>query len=74
VLDAPASRGLVRNLPYEHQRREVDDLLLLLLREVQQDGDRQAGEREREERREKGHEGYLLLDFLARALRNLNST
>ena len=51
VVNLAAADGLIRNPPDEHQRREMDDLLLLALREVQQHGNRQAGEGDEEKRR-----------------------
>ena len=53
VVNLAPADGLIRNPPHEHQRREVDDLLLLALREVQQHGNRQPGESEEEEGRKK---------------------
>ena len=46
VADAPPPHRLIRNPPHEHQRRKLDDALLLALNQVDQhrDGDRAEAE------------------------------
>jgi hypothetical protein len=47
-VNLAAAYGLIGNAPDEHQRWEMDNLLLLALRQVQQHGNRQTGQRDEE--------------------------
>jgi hypothetical protein len=51
---APPDR-LVRNAPYEHERGEFDDALLLALDQVNQHGYRDRAEPRQEEGRQERH-------------------
>jgi len=50
VADAPSADRLVRDAAHEHQRRKLDDVLLLTLNEVNEDGNRDRAQAQEEER------------------------
>jgi hypothetical protein len=57
VPDAPAPHRLIRNAAHEHQRRKLDDALLLALNQVNQHRDGDRAEADQEKWRQECHDG-----------------